>query len=490
MRPLTGTACSLIGILAVAGACRGQTQPCGAAAGITGPDVIVGALGAGGENGTPNEIFNYAAQDIDGVLYDGVGAATYACNIGTAPLMWAAGTANRPVAAQGLYRYTRDTSTNVERFEMLGYAWLKYTFSALQHTLCCQTCETGGSGPTLGVGCADPYTSLRNANQNGLGPKWQINAALGTHPSSPSGPPFSGAAARRIQVAVTELPPSNGTTIRYFVEAQYISPDDAAAGNLHNNASHREVTCAGLGDVNKNFIWTQQLGHAATVRMRPAVEEWKLINPAVTQTTFIVPGDGKFFVMASVTDLGHGTWNYEYLVHNLNSDRSGGSFSVPMHDAVRESAIGFHDVTYHDGDGPGSVNFSGTDWPAVRSGGSLTWTTETFAHNQSANAIRWASAYNFRFVASAPPIDGLVTIGLWKPGTPESFQVAVPVPGQPLACPCDHDGNREIDSRDFFAFLEDFLAGDPRADFDGSTAVNSADFFGFLECFFDGCSAG
>ena len=33
----------------------------------------------------------------------------------------------------------------------------------------------------------------------------------------------------------------------------------------------------------------------------------------------------------------------------------------------------------------------------------MTWSTETFATNQNANAIRWGTLYNFRFDADRPP---------------------------------------------------------------------------------------
>jgi hypothetical protein len=48
---------------------------------------------------------------------------------------------------------------------------------------------------------------------------------------------------------------------------------------------------------------------------------------------------------------------------------------------VTVTNIGFHDVTYRNGDGPGNVNYSGLDWAGTVSGGAVTWATETIGPN-------------------------------------------------------------------------------------------------------------
>jgi len=44
---------------------------------------------------------------------------------------------------------------------------------------------------------------------------------------------------------------------------------------------------------------------------------------------------------------------------------------------------------------------------------------------------------------------------------------------------CDHD----IDSDDFYAFLDDYAAGDPGADVDGDNDVDADDFYEYLDAF-------
>src|SRR5258705_3596873 len=181
---------------------------------------------------------------------------------------------------------------------------------------------------------------------------------------------------------------------------------------------------------------------------------WAAADPAATVVDAQVPSEGLFHVGYRTTILGSGQYHYEIAIHNLNSDRSGGSFSIPIPANVTVSNIGFHDVAYHDSDGNGNVNFTGTDWTGTVAGGMLTWACETQGANNNANAIRWGSTYNFRFDADAAPTASTATLGLWKPGTPTDVSVAMDVPGgvspyRPFcfgdgsgqACPCGNSGS-------------------------------------------------
>src|SRR4029077_13715735 len=58
--------------------------------------------------------------------------------------------------------------------------------------------------------------------------------------------------------------------------------------------------------------------------------------------------------------------------------------------------------------------------------GSITWNSETFAQNQNANAIRFATLYNFRFDADQPPQSVNATVGYFKTGAPMSVQIQAP----------------------------------------------------------------
>lgn len=52
-------------------------------------------------------------------------------------------------------------------------------------------------------------------------------------------------------------------------------------------------------------------------------------------------------------------------------------------------------------------------------------------------------------------------------------------------CSCEWNGDKVLNSQDFFDFLTSFFAND--ADYNNDNVTNSQDFFDFLACFFTGC---
>jgi len=394
--------------------------PCGV---NTGPDVIVGDM-TGPANYNPT-----------GGL-DAISIGTTSCNLGDVWLNWFAGTNQHPAIGGNLYRYRVQSGSG--RFEQIGQSWLKHGFYALSGNLCCTTCNAT-DGTHLGVGCSDPYTAERNGGQNGLGPRWQINASTGAFTYPPANPGWSGSTARRLEFATADVDTSPG--VRYFGESQYITPDDALAGNQNNNASWRELTASG-----GNFAFTGN-----THREDAAIEAWSLCEPGVSRADVQVAGDGLFEVAWKVTSLGGGQYHYEYLVHNLNSHRSGGTFAIPVGGATITN-IGFHGVLYRNGDGPSNIAFDGSDWTATNAAGTLTWATQTEGTNVRANALRWGTAYNFRFDADVAPVAGTSSLGLWRAGSPAAALANVEVPGGATsiafcfgdgfgtACPCANNG--------------------------------------------------
>ncbi len=60
-----------------------------------------------------------------------------------------------------------------------------------------------------------------------------------------------------------------------------------------------------------------------------------------------------------------------------------------------------------------------------------------------------------------------------------------PVAGN--TCAADFNDDGQVNSQDFFDFLNDFFAQAPSADFNDDGVVNSQDFFDFLNAFFAGC---
>ena len=106
----------------------------------------------------------------------------------------------------------------------------------------------------------------------------------------------------------------------------------------------------------------------------------------------------------------------------MNLDRAIQSFSVPLGGLITVSNLGFHAPPNHPGfpnDGTqGNAGFSNAAWTSNQTASALTWSSETFAQNQNANAIRWGTLYNFRFDSNRPPAPTNATIGFFKTGAP------------------------------------------------------------------------
>lgn len=435
---------------ATAGDRRGGGDQGGLAGGSIGPDVIVGALPDVSKYGTVNGISAYAL-------------GTTSCNIGDEELLWISSTNQHPVIAQNLYRIQNG------RIEMVGMSWLKHGFYALSGSLCGSCQSTNGS--TLGIGCSDPYSSGLNGSQGGLGPKSQVNAATGAFPYPFQAPPAQATIGRRLQVKITDLDPALNAGALYFGEGHYITPDDAAAGNDDNNASYRRMTVGSFSSGSWSLAFT-----GPTMQQKPAIYAWQdhglgvnTPDPDVHIEPIDVPGDGRFLVGYKAWQVGENLWHYEYAIHNLNSDRSGQSFEVPIPAGVEVTNVEFHGVRHHSGE-----PYSSADWTVEAVPGAVRWSTSTYGHTANANALRWGTMFNFRFEANAPPQQIEATLTLFKPGDVPAMAIATLGPAG-VSIPGDFDGNGVIDGADLSVLLSAWGTSDPQADLDGNGEVGGSD---------------
>jgi hypothetical protein len=194
---------------------------------------------------------------------------------------------------------------------------------------------------------------------------------------------------------------------------------------MYNNASYRPYTVTGI---NQPFSFT---GAGPTVREQPAIMAW---TGATVNQVQPAPGtDGIWFMGYKVTNPTTGVWHYEYALYNQNLDRAIQSFSVPLGPGVNISNIGFHAPIQqpgwaHDGT-QGDAGYSSTQWNVTQDASSITWSTDTFAQNQNANAIRFGTLYNFRFDADQPPQNADATVGYFKTGSPMTVAIQAPMGG-------------------------------------------------------------
>jgi len=388
---------------------------------VPGPDVIVGEL----------EDVNQLDPQAVGTQV-GLAIGTDSCNNGDQPIDWfALPSVDHPIVPQNLYRMSGGAD-NQERFEQIGQSWVKHTFEALEDFVC-GTCNTSGceTGTHLCPGCSDPYVSFLNGDQDQIGSRAWINPFTGAFPSSAND--HSGhshnAVSHRILVETSDLIPGQNLGATYFGEAAYIAPFEytwcqshPGQCNMFNNFSYRPFSVSGGPSV-FNFSPTGN-----TVRMQPAIQAWAATGATVTQFEPDPDNDGIFFVGYKVTGPNAGVWHYEYAIFNMNLDRAIQSVSVPIDFNIKN--IGFHAPPQHPGwahDGTqGDAGFSSTPWDVTQDQGAVTWSTETFATNQNANAIRWGTSYNFRFDSVEPPVPGTATIGFFKTGSPVTVDVPTP----------------------------------------------------------------
>lgn len=423
---------------------------CPAFAPAVGPDVITGDI-AGGD-----DITRFATAD--GVTSYAFG--TTSCNIGTSEAVWYSGSNLHPVIGQNMFRLKNG------RFEQIGQAWVKHGFATENEQLCGSCIPTDGT--TLGVGCSDTYFAVLNGVQARLGPKSQVNASTGYFPYPFTAPPAQPGIGRRLQVHNNDLESSLNPGALYFIEGQYVTPDDSFFGNAANNCSWRQIELTPTSP----YLATPVGG---THQRVPAIFAWNASDQLVQLSSMVVENDGGagynglFWAAGRAAFLGGCTWHYEYAVQNINSHQSGGSFSVPLPPGIVPTNIGFHDVDYHSGE-----PFNGADWSATVANDSITWSTESFAQNANANALRWGTLYNFRFDIDAPPTcDGSVTLGLFRTaGVFVSTYMVTPRAGSGCFKSGDLDGDCDVDGEDLWYFLAAYGACQSDPAFAGEADMN------------------
>ena len=358
----------------------------------TGPDLIVHDIQSVRSYGTEDDISAFSI-------------GTVPCNVGDERVSWVASTNEHPVIGQNMYRLKDG------QFEQIGMSWLAHGFYAVSGSAC-GPCEDPTNGSELGVGCSTPHSAALNGVQGNMGPRSDVNGHTGLFPYPWTAPEPQTLADRRLQAHNADLNPPLNPGALYFVEGHYVAADEATAGNGNDNASYRQVMISGPHD--SGALYRADVTGAAVPR-QAALRAWRDHDPTVRETEVHIPGEGLFILAAKATELDGGMWRYEYALQNVNSHRSCGSFSVPVPAQGLLGATGFHDVDYHSGE-----PFDGADWPPRISDDRITWATTSCDIDPNANALRWGTLYNFRFNAITPPQPVEATIGLFRPGAPDS----------------------------------------------------------------------
>ena len=465
-----------------------------ASAQVIGPDCI---------SSSHNDVARNGVGAGGSITAYSIGSVT--CNKGDMTMEAGPNSTIRPLVGQAMYRlksYTAPGGGTYQRFESVGQGWCKWVGVPVNgsHTSC-GTCVGGGGTGFMGINCADTYSSGFNG-ASGMARRTFINPTTGYLTGTRGGGTAETSINTRLQVPTADVTAQPAGT-RFFVETVHLLPHDATwvrpgqvvAINAMNNASSQEVNI-NAGTANPTLLngFNQQI---------PAIERWKLIDPSVTvvtadhddtpnpnaafPNTFI---RSRFHIAAKVTDLGGGQWRYEYAIYNLNSDRAAGSFTIPLPAGASFTDYTFRHPLYHSGEA-----ISNSPWTADRQNNKLTFATEKHVVNNSANAIRWGTMYNFGFTSNVAPASGLGIIELFKPGTLENISTpAIPVPSLPT-CIADLNLDNNLTADDIIAYLNAFFGTNLTvadiASLGGATGpdgrLTADDLVVYLSAFFAGC---
>ncbi len=418
-----------------------------------GPDLIVAEI---------QSTARFGRDAAQGITAFSIG--TTSCNIGDMPANWFSqldgpvDEQKHPVIAQNFHRFNeelRDGNGVIQRpssLEQIGMSWVKHAFQAGTENDCNPPgvfCDLSAGDNFLGPNCSDAYNATQlNGFQRNLGPRYEVNPTTGIFTCWDQFDAITGECTpapdlcfpcsslvdtldiikRRIQLHDDDLSPAQNPNSHYIAEAHYVAADDANAQNDNNNNAYREFF---LSESIPLLFTFSSIGAPATQRMKSAIDAWKDYDPTVIIQTVDVINDGRFLVAAKATDMGDGTWHYEYAIQNLNSDRCGQSFSIPVPMDATILSTGLHDIDSHS-----NSPYSSVDWTPLEAGGAITWSTDTQAVDPFANALRWGTIYNFRFVTDVCPTTGDATLGLFKPLSPDpdSIIVTTIVPGDCATC--------------------------------------------------------
>jgi hypothetical protein len=354
-----------------------------------GPDVIVGFIDGG--------------RQFD-VLDDGslaVTAGTNSCNFGSAPIQWSAlPSSEHPVITVNIYMQIDGS------IRQLASSWVKHGFFATNEHDCASvegvpSCVPSGAGNALGPGCSDLYGDALNSDPRYLGPRSRIMAGSGFFVGGPEATTqLSGSKEITDSEKILVVPPEllADQSARYFIEAHYIAADDAAAGNARNNVTFREFAPHTTG---QPFVM-RYLG--PEVRGQPAVTAWE--GATFSERALYENGLLTTSIVASKsTELATGSYRYDYVVYNMNSDS--GFYKLEVDGvASAEQPMFLSPVTRGE-------PWSNQPWRFSNGAGAAIWETASADVDEFANAIRWGTSYSFSFVSSHPPAMGKAKLGVF-----------------------------------------------------------------------------
>lgn len=427
---------------------------------LAGPDIICSDITAGQTYGAVGDYQAYSFGDTT-------------CNIGDAAFTYNANTPDHPVFTSSLYRIHEG------RFEQIGMSFVSHTFFPLQGNACGLGCTPGALG-MLGAGCSDSIGAGLAGGQSNMGPRIEIDPWASDFPYpfstiNQTGNPIY----KRLKARIADL---SETSALYFVERQYMSNEEQPEAR-NNNSSYRRVSFTPATN-------SPQL-QGTTFAQRPAIYAWQdhgmgadMPDPDVMISSVNLPDDGLVHIGSRATDLGDGTWRYDYAVQNQNAARGVNALRIPIGFNRNVEDASFHDVEYLD---EVDNQIEGTDWGLSIVSGFARWELgDDFGSNPFANAIRWGTTYSFSFVSQHAPTNKVVELGVFDDDGIDTVlaSVVAPISGE---CRVDMNADGTLNFFDISVWLNSYTKQDLNSDFTGDGVFNFFDASAFLNEYIQGC---
>ena len=299
-------------------------------------------------------------------------------------------------------------------------------------------CEPGEShdGHILGRGCSDTYSDGNNDANGDLSFRREIVPSKGLWGRCGSlfDPDCDGNAAtpsgddgyvRRMVVQESQISATTNPGATYLFDSWYLNREDI---NIYNSQASVQATPSWSGS-NWNLGYTG-------FKLGSVTDRWVSESvPAGVQVANVElsTGEGHAKLAVRVTDLGNGTWRYDYALHNLDFSRAVTQGSEPNLRVL--SSTGFDqfalplpagavvtDVWFSDGD-----LTSGNDWVADVTSGQVSWTAPSGTMLGS-NTLDWGSLYSFSITVDREPMTAQAQARIAQAGTPSSHSVQTLVP--------------------------------------------------------------
>ena len=331
-----------------------------------------------------------------------------------------------PFLIWNLYRFNGNGS-----IEQIGRSGVKHAFVSV-NVGCMDSCDHLG-GHALGRGCGDTYGTGNNDSSFDMGPRTDIVPARASwgrcgsiwDPSCDGNEHDNGNDqwTQRLKTHESQVDPAANAGATYMMDSWYVARQDI---NIYNSMATVTGTPHYAGG---QWSFSGQNNY----RLGAAIDRWvdPTSPPANAMNTELSVSEGHAKLAVKVTDLGNGSWRYDYAVMNLDyaravtqaADENGGP------DPRVLSNKGFDSFTVPAGGTIGATTFSNGTldttglWAESTADGAVTWTAP------DGGTLDWGTLYSYSITTTSAPVAGSATLHVAQSGSPASYDVATLVPG-------------------------------------------------------------